>query len=297
MSRRGTSSPRGSIALVPAVQQMGIPILFGGIVILDREKQEAMNASVLMSPRRQGGGHLREDAPRAVCGDHSLLRVRGGASILPQRRRHLESLGQRHPLHDLQVPLRAGGELSFGTSHLFRGCLCRPVQGLYHPGRRPAGEHHQRFLVEDVVVGDPAFFRGAVSGNREPPGAGPLDKRRACRRWSGPGARSGSRMPFFESTWRTVDVPVYREKTITPYTRFGDWFPLAPGGTASRRARRGRVAEKKGCPRRSFSSTDSLSGLTKQRLPVVVAAAFAAPWAWRSSPSGCAHRRRSRSGP
>ena len=32
-------------------------------------------------------------------------------------------------------------------------------------------------------------------------------------------------MPFFERTWREVDVPLYKEKSLTPYTRFGDWFP------------------------------------------------------------------------
>jgi len=32
-------------------------------------------------------------------------------------------------------------------------------------------------------------------------------------------------MPFFERTWRDVGVPVYKEKSLTPYTRFGDWFP------------------------------------------------------------------------
>jgi apolipoprotein N-acyltransferase len=32
-------------------------------------------------------------------------------------------------------------------------------------------------------------------------------------------------MPFFQKDWRMVEVPVYKEKTPTPYTRFGDWFP------------------------------------------------------------------------
>jgi hypothetical protein len=31
-------------------------------------------------------------------------------------------------------------------------------------------------------------------------------------------------MPLFERTYRVVDVPIYREKTLTPYARFGDWF-------------------------------------------------------------------------
>jgi len=33
------------------------------------------------------------------------------------------------------------------------------------------------------------------------------------------------RMPFFERTWRDVQVPVYKEATFTPYTRYGDWLP------------------------------------------------------------------------
>jgi len=34
-----------------------------------------------------------------------------------------------------------------------------------------------------------------------------------------------TRMPFFERTWRDVNVPVYKEKFPTPYTRYGDWLP------------------------------------------------------------------------
>ena len=38
-------------------------------------------------------------------------------------------------------------------------------------------------------------------------------------------AISGGDMPFFERTWRVVGIPLYKDKTLTPYTRFGDWFP------------------------------------------------------------------------
>jgi len=41
----------------------------------------------------------------------------------------------------------------------------------------------------------------------------------------GPWGEVRNRMPFFEKAWRAVDVPVYREERLTPYTRFGDWFP------------------------------------------------------------------------
>ena len=36
-----------------------------------------------------------------------------------------------------------------------------------------------------------------------------------------------TRMPYFERTWRAGDVPVYKEASLTPYTRFGHWFPQA----------------------------------------------------------------------
>ena len=32
-------------------------------------------------------------------------------------------------------------------------------------------------------------------------------------------------MPFFERAWRDVDFPIYKEASLTPYTRFGDWLP------------------------------------------------------------------------
>ena len=33
------------------------------------------------------------------------------------------------------------------------------------------------------------------------------------------------RMPLFEEAWRVVDIPVFKERGPTAYTRFGDWFP------------------------------------------------------------------------
>jgi apolipoprotein N-acyltransferase len=34
-----------------------------------------------------------------------------------------------------------------------------------------------------------------------------------------------SKLPLFERTSRTVEVPVYKPARFTVYTRFGDWFP------------------------------------------------------------------------
>jgi apolipoprotein N-acyltransferase len=43
----------------------------------------------------------------------------------------------------------------------------------------------------------------------------------------GPWGEIHARMPFFTRTWRSVDVPIYKEESLTPYTRFGDWLPQA----------------------------------------------------------------------
>jgi apolipoprotein N-acyltransferase len=33
-------------------------------------------------------------------------------------------------------------------------------------------------------------------------------------------------LPLFEKTYKTVDVPVYREEGFTFYARWGDWLPV-----------------------------------------------------------------------
>ena len=138
----GTYSPPKN-ALVPGVQKGGVPVLFGGIVIIDMDKQAFWNAAVLASKDGAVLDNLRQDAPCAVCREHPLLRVRTRSAFLPQRCRDLEPLGDRHAVHGLQGSARRRRDDGVRSSDLLRGRILRSLPAVHLEGRRPAGEHHQ----------------------------------------------------------------------------------------------------------------------------------------------------------
>ncbi len=211
-------------ALVPAVRMMGVPVLFGGVVILDRQKQEAWNASVLVSPEGDILDTYGKIHPVPMAESIPFYEFE------PVRRffRNVVGIwnpwvsGTRHTV--FRVPLRAGGQLAFGTPICFEDAfsdLCRTyiVKGAdmlvnitNDSWSKTWSAEIQHFAV--------ARFRA-------------VENRRVLVRSTnggvsavvGPWGEVHSRMPFFEKAWRTVDVPVYREARFTPYTRFGDWFP------------------------------------------------------------------------
>jgi apolipoprotein N-acyltransferase len=214
--------------LVPAVRRIGIPVLFGGIVILDRANQQAMNAAVLMSP--QG----------TVVDTYGKMHPVPFAETIPfyefaAVRRFFRNVvgiwnpwvnGERYTM--FTVPLHAGGNLTFGTPICFEdafGDLCR---GYITRGAdlmvNITNDSWSKTWSSEIQHFAVARFRA-------------IENRRVLVRSTngglsaviGPWGEIRSRMPFFQSTWRVVDVPVFRESGLTPYTRFGDWFPRLLG--------------------------------------------------------------------
>jgi len=210
--------------LVPAVRMMGVPVLFGGVVILDRQKQEAWNASVLVSPEGNIVDTYGKIHPVPMAESIPFYELE------PVKRFFRNVVGIWNPWVSgtrytvFRVPLRAGGQLAFGTPICFEDAfsnLCRTyiVKGAdmlvnitNDSWSKTWSAEIQHFAV--------ARFRA-------------VENRRVLVRSTnggvsaviGPWGEIRSRMPFFEKAWRTVDVPVYREERLTPYTRFGDWFP------------------------------------------------------------------------
>jgi apolipoprotein N-acyltransferase len=209
--------------LVPGVRQAGVPVLFGGVVIVDRRKEQAMNASVLISPEG------------TVLDTYGKIHGVPFAETIPffefpaVQRFFRNVVGVWNPWVSgnrftiFRVPLRAGGTLAFGTPICFEDAfsnLCRDyiTQGgdmlvniTNDSWSKTWSSEIQHFAV--------ARFRA-------------VENRRVLVRSTngglsavvGPWGEIRARMPFFERTWKKVDVPVYRERTMTPYTRFGDWF-------------------------------------------------------------------------
>ncbi len=203
---------------------MGVPVLFGGVVILDRQKQEAWNASVLVSPEGNIVDTYGKIHPVPMAESIPFYELE------PVKRFFRNVVGIWNPWVSgtrytvFRVPLRAGGQLAFGTPICFEDAfsnLCRTyiVKGAdmlvnitNDSWSKTWSAEIQHFAV--------ARFRA-------------VENRRVLVRSTnggvsaviGPWGEIRSRMPFFEKAWRTVDVPVYREERLTPYTRFGDWFP------------------------------------------------------------------------
>ena len=212
--------------LVPGVRQAGVPILFGGVVVVDRRKEQAMNASVLISPAG------------TVLDTYGKMHPVPFAESIPffefpaVQKFFREVVGVWNPWVSgsrftiFRVPLRAGGELAFGTPICFEDAfsgLCRTyiargadilVNITNDSWSRTWSSEIQHFAV--------ARFRA-------------VENRRVLVRSTngglsavvGPWGEIRARMPFFERMWKKVDVPVYRESRMTPYTRFGDWFAWA----------------------------------------------------------------------
>jgi apolipoprotein N-acyltransferase len=210
--------------LVPAVRTMGVPVLFGGVVILDRQKQEAWNASVLVSAEGNVVDTYGKIHPVPMAESIPFYELE------PVKRffRNVVGIwnpwvsGTRHTI--FRVPLRQGGQMAFGTPICFEDAfsdLCRTyiVKGADMLVNITNDSWSKTWSAE-IQHFQVARFRA-------------VENRRVLVRSTnggvsavvGPWGEIRNRMPFFEKAWRAVDVPVYREERLTPYTRFGDWFP------------------------------------------------------------------------
>jgi apolipoprotein N-acyltransferase len=211
-------------SLVPAVRMMGVPVLFGGVVILDRRKQEAMNASVLVSGEGRIVDTYGKMHPVPFAESIPLYEL----DTVKRFFRNVVGIwnpwvsGSRYTTY--RVPLRAGGQLAFGTPICFEDAFADLCRSYILNGAdmlvNITNDSWSKTWSSEIQHFSAARFRA-------------VENRRVLVRSTngglsavvGPWGEIRTRMPFFERTWRTVNVPVYREARLTPYTRFGDWFP------------------------------------------------------------------------
>ncbi len=225
--------------LVPGIQKGGVPVLFGGVVIVDLDKQAYWNAAVLADKDGKvldvyGKMHPVPFAESIPFYELAPVRnfFRNVVGIW-----NPWVIGNRYTV--FRVPLASGGApggvaasggtLSFGVPICFEDAfsdLCRQylldgadmlVNITNDSWSKTWSSEIQHFQV--------ARFRA-------------IENRRVLIRSTngglsavvGPWGEIRSRMPFFERTWRDVEVPVYKEATLTSYTRFGDWLPQCMAG-------------------------------------------------------------------
>jgi apolipoprotein N-acyltransferase len=222
-------------ALVPGIQAGGVPVLFGGVVIVDLSKQAFWNAAVLAD--RNGKvldtyGKMHPVPFAESIPFYELQPVRDFFRRVVGIWNPWVS-GTRHTV--FRVPLAggsasgngaaaAGGTLSFGVPICFEDAFADLCRQYLLKGAdmlvNITNDSWSKTWSSEIQHFQVARFRA-------------IENRRVLIRSTngglsavvGPWGEVRSRMPFFERTWRDVDVPVYREPALTPYTMFGDWLP------------------------------------------------------------------------
>jgi apolipoprotein N-acyltransferase len=212
--------------LVPAIQASDIPVLFGGFVIVNLRQGLAMNAAILAD----GSGKVLDTYgkmhPVPFAESIPFFEVPWVQSFF----RHVVGIelpwvsGTRYTT--FHVPLQAGGQLSFGVPICFEDAFSNLVRGYINHGAdmlvNITDDSWSKTWSAEIQHFVAARFRA-------------VENRRVLVRSTngglstvvGPWGEMLTQLPFFERTWKAIDVPVYKEKVKTIYTRFGDWFAWA----------------------------------------------------------------------
>ncbi len=209
--------------LVTAVQAGGVPILFGGVVILDRQKEQAMNASILVAKDGSVVDTYGKTHPVPFAESIPFFEVEWVSKFF----RNVVGIwnpwvsGNRYTIYS--TPLANGGAMSFGSPICFEDAFAQVCRSFVDRGAdvlvNITNNSWSKTWSAEIQHFQAARFRA-------------IENRRVLVRSTngglsavvGPWGEIRSRMPLFERTYRVVDVPIYREKTLTPYARFGDWF-------------------------------------------------------------------------
>ena len=212
--------------LVKAIQAGGVPVLFGGYVIVDLRKQLLMNGAILA------------DANGTVLDTYGKIHPVPFAESIPFFEvpwvgaffRNVVGIwlpwvsGARFTT--FKVPLQAGGELAFGVPICFEDAFGNLCRGYINHGAdmfvNITNDSWSKTWSAEIQHFVTARFRA-------------VENRRVLVRSTnsgvsavvGPWGELLTKLPYFEPTSRAIDVPVYKEKGPTIYTRFGDWFAYA----------------------------------------------------------------------
>jgi apolipoprotein N-acyltransferase len=210
--------------LVPFFKSTGIPILFGGIVVITYQQQQFMNAAILVSAQGKvvdtyGKMHPVPFAESIPFFEYPVVQrfFRNVIGVW-----NPWYMGHRYTIFN--VPLRAGGELRFGTPICFEDAFSNLDRGFFLRGAdmliNITNDSWSDTWSSEIQHFTVARFRA-------------IENRRVLVRSTnggvsgvvGPWGEVWGRMPLFQRDWRVVEVPVYKDRTFTPYTIFGDWFP------------------------------------------------------------------------
>jgi apolipoprotein N-acyltransferase len=212
-------------SMVPFAQQTGVPIMFGGVVIVDARRNLFMNGAILISPKGEivdtyGKMHpvpFAESIPgfRFAPVQWFFTRVVGVWFPWVQ--------GKEYTI--FRVPLAAGGELAFGAPICFEDAFSDLCRRFIRDGAdlwvNLTNDYWSKTVSSEYQHFQVARFRA-------------VENRRVLVRSTnggvttvvGPTGKVKAMLPLFERGKLAVSVPV-PDGALTPYTILGDWFPWA----------------------------------------------------------------------
>ena len=176
----------------PFFASTGMPVLFGGIVVVSYKQREYMNAAILASPQGTVLDTYGKMHPVPFAESIPFFEYPAGPDSSSATWSASGTRGSWEPgTRSSTSPCARAAPCLSASRSASRTPFPNLRPGIHPARRRHAGEHHQRFLVQDLVVGDPALPGGAVPGHREPAACSCAPPTAGFPPWSGPGGRSG----------------------------------------------------------------------------------------------------------
>ena len=206
----------------------GTYTLFGGVTVVSMSRQKFMNSVSLLTP--QG----------AIADTYGKMHPVPFAEYIPFSANpavdaffrnvigiwNVWTPGRRYTI--FKIPLSSGGTLSFASPICFEDAFSDLCRRFILKGAdmwiNLTNDYWSKTVSSEVQHFQAARFRA-------------IENRRVLVRSTnggvtaviGPHGRVLASLPLFERKTLLVDVPVYKERSLTFYTRFGDWFPRVLG--------------------------------------------------------------------
>jgi apolipoprotein N-acyltransferase len=212
-------------SMVPFAQKAGVPILFGGVVVVDARRNLFMNGAILISPQGKivdayGKMHpvpFAESIPFFSLAPVQWFFTRVVGVWFPWVQ------GKEYTI--FRVPLAAGGELAFGAPICFEDAFSDLCRRFIRDGAdlwiNMTNDYWSKTVSSEYQHFQVARFRAVEN------------RRVLVRSTNGgvtavvdPTGRVKAMLPLFERGKLAVSVPV-SDGELTAYTILGDWFPWA----------------------------------------------------------------------
>jgi len=213
---------------LPALRKLNAFFLVGAPYIVDRKEYDAMNAAILLSPKGEFLGYYGKIQPVPFVESNPLW------GIPPVREFFKKVIGisgvwvTGHEYKVFSMPLSGRKPILFGTPICFEDAfpdLCRRFvasgASLLINLTNVSWSKTESAELQMFVA---AKFRA-------------VETRRTLLRSTNSGLTCAigaygetiESLPLFTTGFLALDVPVFKEKSLTPYTIYGDWFPFVLG--------------------------------------------------------------------